>query len=448
MGSAQLPTPVPTYQIDRGRFENHLRELNNNAGITFLDECYVKSIKIADCSVPNSRHEVIATCNGLDKTFQSRWIVDATGRFGLLKRKLGLSKEVGHRCNAAWFRVKSEIDINTWSQNQTWQKRSPLGQRRFSTNHLMGKGYWVWLIPLASGSTSIGIVADPEFYGPAQIKTFEDSMCWLRKYEPQCAKAIDPFKDKIQDFLFLKNFAHGCEQVYSSDRWFLTGEAGVFSDAFYSPGSDFIGISNSYITDLIVRDMKGENIDARIKTYNDIYLHYFDLVLSHYEGHYGQFGNAYIMMQKILWDTVCAFSIPYVLFFKKKLWDLDFMDEIGNNAMKLYKDHTSKVQSHFKKMMTNQELPILEKVFLNFSDIMHSGYFSSGVYRQLYTKYSDQALKEKLRENMMLIENLANDILNNKSILPSWVLDGEGHNHDLWKATSTRLTIAMQNNWS
>ena len=34
------------------------------------------------------------------------------------------------------------------------------GQRWLSTNHLMGAGYWVWLIPLGSGSTSFGIVAD------------------------------------------------------------------------------------------------------------------------------------------------------------------------------------------------------------------------------------------------------------------------------------------------
>ena len=41
------------------------------------------------------------------------------------------------------------------------------------------------------------------------------------------------------------------------ERWALTGEAGLFLDPFYSPGSDFIGISNTYITDLIARDRQG-----------------------------------------------------------------------------------------------------------------------------------------------------------------------------------------------
>jgi len=34
----------------------------------------------------------------------------------------------------------------------------------------------------------------------------------------------------------------------------LTGEAGAFLDPFYSPGSDYIAMANTFITDLIVRD--------------------------------------------------------------------------------------------------------------------------------------------------------------------------------------------------
>jgi hypothetical protein len=50
-----------------------------------------------------------------------------------------------------------------------------------STNHLLGKGYWVWIIPLASGATSIGIVADPQFHPYAEFNTFERAMQWLKK---------------------------------------------------------------------------------------------------------------------------------------------------------------------------------------------------------------------------------------------------------------------------
>jgi hypothetical protein len=43
--------------------------------------------------------------------------------------------------------------------------------------------------------------------------------------------------------------------VFSARRWALTGEAGLFLDPFYSPGTDFIAISNTYITELVARDV-------------------------------------------------------------------------------------------------------------------------------------------------------------------------------------------------
>ena len=58
----------------------------------------------------------------------------------------------------------------------------------------------------------------------------------------------------------LQHFAHGCARVFSPDRWAMTGEAGVFTDPFYSPGSDFIAMGNDFITDLITRDLRGEDI--------------------------------------------------------------------------------------------------------------------------------------------------------------------------------------------
>ena len=67
----------------------------------------------------------------------------------------------------------------------------PTGERWLSTNHLMGKGYWVWLIPLGSGSTSIGIVADDDLHPYARINRFERAMDWLREFEPQCAAVVE-----------------------------------------------------------------------------------------------------------------------------------------------------------------------------------------------------------------------------------------------------------------
>ena len=85
----------------------------------------------------------------------------------------------------------------------------------------------------------------------------------MSRHEPQLAAAIEPRRDDIEDFLRVEDFAYGVEQAYSTDRWSLVGEAGAFADPFYSPGSDFIGYGNTFTTDLITRDLDGEDIAER-----------------------------------------------------------------------------------------------------------------------------------------------------------------------------------------
>ena len=82
----------------------------------------------------------------------------------------------------------------------------------------MGRGYWVWLIPLGSGSTSFGIVADDEVHPGARYSRFEGALEWLREFEPQCAELADATRDRLEDFLALRHFAHGCRQKSPESR--------------------------------------------------------------------------------------------------------------------------------------------------------------------------------------------------------------------------------------
>ena len=174
----------------------------------------------------------------------------------------------------------------------------PSGLRWQSTVHLMGVGYWVWLIPLGSGSHSFGIVADGDLHPFARINRFERALDWLREFEPQCAEVVEAHAGELEDFLALQHFAHGCARVFSADRWALIGEAGVFTDPFYSPGSDFIAMGNDYVTDLIVRDARGEDIAPRAEAFNATYLRLFEAFIRLYDGQYPIMGNAQVMTAK------------------------------------------------------------------------------------------------------------------------------------------------------
>jgi flavin-dependent dehydrogenase len=94
-----------------------------------------------------------------------------------------------------------------------------------STNHLMGEGYWVWLIPLAGDRTSVGIVSDERLHPFNELHTFDAALAWLDRNEPQCAEVVRAHVDQRMDFRALKHFSHDAQQVYSSERWSLVGGA-------------------------------------------------------------------------------------------------------------------------------------------------------------------------------------------------------------------------------
>jgi 2-polyprenyl-6-methoxyphenol hydroxylase-like FAD-dependent oxidoreductase len=84
----------------------------------------------------------------------ARWVVDASGRANIMRRKLGVGEGVdtGHHCNAAWIRLAGGLDFEDWTDEEEWLGRMPeKGLRIHSTSHLIQPGYWLWLIQLESG---------------------------------------------------------------------------------------------------------------------------------------------------------------------------------------------------------------------------------------------------------------------------------------------------------
>ena len=130
------------------------------------------------------------TLDGEETTLSARWLIGATGRASLLRRKFGLERETPHDINSAWFRLAEGMDIEDWSDDAEWLGRMKEPRLRWlSTNHLMDAGYWVWLIPLSSGSISIGIVADPSLHPYERFENLDGAFEWLREHEPQLAGA-------------------------------------------------------------------------------------------------------------------------------------------------------------------------------------------------------------------------------------------------------------------
>ncbi len=312
--------PTGSFQLDRGLLENDLAAMARERGIDYRDGSVVRDFQLGR---RGDTHAVAGDRDGVAFELEAGWLVDAGGRAGLVKRRLDLAKPNDHDANAIWFRVGERINVDDWSDDAEWLARCTPRNRWLSTNHLVGEGYWAWLIPLASGSHSVGIVADAAMHPIDTLNSFEKTMAWLAVHQPQLHRDLDAKRDTLQDFAFFKRFSYGCKQVFSgADRWALTGEAGLFLDPFYSPGGDFIAIANTYITEMIAVDRAKGPVGVLAPLYQRIFFSLYESMLPIYVGQYGLFGHPDVLPMKVLWDYTFYWGVMCQLFFQKRLTDV------------------------------------------------------------------------------------------------------------------------------
>lgn len=397
---------APSYQVDRGRLENYLADHAEDMGVTVFGGSKTRSVTLCSECEGADQHEVEFTQQGDTTRIRSRWVVDASGRAAFLKRKLQLSEDIGHDINAAWFRIDANIQVDGWSDDEEWQTLTGKVPRRWlSTNHLMGEGYWVWLIPLATGSTSIGIVADPRIHPLSTFNSLEKSMDWLEAHEPDCFDSLQPHRDKVQDFLAMKNLAKGSRQVFSAERWALVGEAGVFLDPFYSPGSDFIAIGNTMVTKMIMDDLAGRPIDHLAPTLQSIFLTLFQNNLLTYRDQYPLFGNPRIMALKFVWDYAVYWGFPALLYFNDKLTDVGFIQSLSKGIEEI-RDMNLQMQDFFRAWFQADPEVNADPAFVDQSEVE----LMTRLNAELREKLDDAALRKRFGANVGLIRDLMFEI--------------------------------------
>ena len=393
---------TPSYQLDRGVLENYLAERCASHGIVFIDGAAVREIALGE---GGTAHSVTYERGGTQSMLTCRWVVDASGRAGLLKRKLGLAESNDHNANAIWFRIGARIDMDEWSKDAGWLQRCDPPYRWLSTNHLCGEGYWAWLIPLSSGSHSVGIVCDARLHPLRSMNSFERAMEWFHRYQPRLAQELEGKRHLLQDFYALRHFSYGCKQVFSPHRWALTGEAGVFLDPFYSPGSDFIAISNTYISELIVKDLAGEDFAPYARLYEQFYFSFYRSTLTLYQDQYPIFGDPEVMPVKVIWDYTYYWGILCQLFFQHRLTDLTAMSRLREEL-----SLTLKLNEAMQRFMREWSRVSVKRNGAWMLDQASLAWFAE-LNRGLRDELDEAGFKARLRENTALLQTLAGQII-------------------------------------
>ncbi len=412
MGVSQL-LPAPSWQLDRGRFENFLGEEARKLGVHFHDEATVRGVEFGAGQDAHTVTFESAGDSGMlsNSTLSARWVVDASGRAGLLKRKLDLAQTNDHDVNAVWWRVDGFVDPKLWSDDAEWQARCTPPDRWRSTNHMCGPGYWFWLIPLSSGAHSLGIVCDAKMHPLDTMNTHEKASAWLREHQPRMAEALDKPEHGLQDFLFLRHFSYGCKQVFSGDRWALTGEAGVFLDPFYSPGSDFIAMSNTLICDLIGKDRAGQHFAPYADLYQQLYFSFYENTLTLYQDQYPLFGDAQVMPVKVIWDYTYYWALLAPLFCGGKLTDIQLLGKL-RPQFERGRDLNLAMQAFLRgwgerNVAAGTEGSPLDGRFLN----QHNIEWFYEMNRALHDMLDSPAFEQRIRDNVARMEWVAAESL-------------------------------------
>lgn len=320
IGPMQEPI-VNSYQLDRGSFENDLRGMNEEAGAMLIEGVMVRDAQIRPGELHSVTFETINVPEPKKYTVQTKWLVDATGRHALLRKRMKLTRGSRHTASAGWYRVKGKVDINDFvpPHVKRWHDAPFAKERWRSTNHLMGPGYWAWIIPLSSGLTSIGLVIHEELHSFDDVRSLERVQAFLAKHEPQMLEMLEPYE--VLDFLCLRDYSHTIGRGWSEERWALVGEAGAFVDPLYSPGTDFIAYANTFTTELIRNDLAGADLETRCRELNVQYRALVAGNIDVYAVSAPVYGHPRGMLAKVYWDNFAywSYSCQYYL---RGIWKL------------------------------------------------------------------------------------------------------------------------------
>ena len=264
-------------------------------------------------------------------------------------------RSLDHRTRAAWFRVDGDLDVGAWSTQSSYFDQTPPGFRRFSTNHLMGCGYWIWIIPLPSGATSVGVVVDPSVVDFAP-EDYSDLLRWVDARDPRVAEELSLTEPLENDFHVADLEAGVATTCFSGDRWAVVGQSAAFVDVLYSPGADLIALGNTLVVDLIERGLETGSLEGRCAIASRVFAGFAEGLADIYRGQYANFGSPELVGTKVVWDSALYFGFNTLLFRHGLFGDSRFLSNIGRELLTL-KTLQARVQGRMRRGEITPLLP-------------------------------------------------------------------------------------------
>ncbi len=247
---------LPTYQVDRAVLDEEVLRRAGQAGAEIIRGAKVLEWELAEGQVR------VQTAHG-ERQWQGRWLVDSTGRAAAIARLRGTLQALPeHPTKALWARFRGVADLDSTEMHTRFPNLVGRVQtsRTSATNHLTGRGWWCWFIPLKGGFTSVGLVYDPRLFQPPEGPSIPERLLQHLRAHPLGSELMRHAEPVPGDARALAPLPYYSTQI-AGPGWQIVGDAAGFMDPLYSAGLDYNSWTVSAAVERILREARGEVVD-------------------------------------------------------------------------------------------------------------------------------------------------------------------------------------------
>src|ERR1700757_1759557 len=258
-------TRLPAFQLDRAKLDEVILEKAVKAGCELW-----RPAKVQDLELGGEGRNVLNVRLGEEvRNLSARWVIDASGRAALIARKFKLYRVLeAHPIHSVWARFRNTSDLDgadVWESAPDFTEPC-WAMRQWATNHLMGRGWWGWLIPLKGGDCSVGLVYDSRIFQFPPGPNLGERLKGHLMTHPIGKKVLCDAQYIEKDVHAYSNLAYYSEQSIG-DGWALVGDAAGFLDPLYSQGFDFISYTCFGVFEILSDSLAGKDVSRASTRY-------------------------------------------------------------------------------------------------------------------------------------------------------------------------------------
>lgn len=259
---------LPGYQVDRAVLDEHVLAVAVGEGAVAERGVRIRHVQLAEGAAQTVSWQDAA---GRAHEATARWVVDASGVTALLARQEGwLVTNREHptaTCWSRWRGVRSFDGRELAGKYPAWANRVK-GLRSTATNHLTGRGWWAWIIPLKGGDVSIGVVYDQRLVELPPGPNLGERLRTMLTAHPVGRELLAAATWTEGDVHFRRHLAYSSTK-YATDGAVTVGDAAAFMDPFYSPGMDWVAFTTSAAVNLVHESFRGRPVAPRVARHNE-----------------------------------------------------------------------------------------------------------------------------------------------------------------------------------